>query len=97
MNSKYGELVPDTMPDVPDGTCRMHTPLVLTTDMWPSHVDDQDPSSPVEQWVMEHSINGYSLGFDYSQRRPDRDMVVGMQRVVVIALRDVIAARMDTD
>lgn len=83
--------------DTTDDGFQMRTPLVLTTDVWPSRTDSDDPASPIEHWTMEHEINGYSAGFDYHPTRPDRETVAKCQKAVIVALRDAVTSQYADD
>ena len=72
------------------GGFTVHTPLVVSTDVWPSYADTEDPATPVLGWVAETSINGFSLGFDYSDDKPTGEAIERVQAVVFRALRDAV-------
>jgi hypothetical protein len=88
---------PVTAPDARSGGFQVRTPLVLTADVWPEHETTDDASTPITGWQVEHSINGYSLGFDESRTEPDGDQITKMQKAIVIALRDLIAGVLEAD
>lgn len=73
-----------------DGEYAVHTPLVVTTDVWPSHADSEDPSTPILGWVMETSLNGYSVSFDTQDDEPTEQDIERVQRGVFVALRDAV-------
>lgn len=71
-----------------DGGFLVHTPLVLTTAVWPSHADTEDPSTPILGWVMENELNGCSMGFRYLDDEPTAEDVERFQWKVFAAIRD---------
>lgn len=76
-----------------DGSYTIHTPLVLSTDVWPSHADDEDPTTPILGWVVESSLNGFSFGIEYVDDEPTPDVIERFQRGAFVALRDAALGR----
>lgn len=85
-----------TVDDNDSGGFRVHSPLTIVVDVWPSHEDLEDHETPIINWVAEYSLNcgdtGYSLGFVEFAERPNGDDLRDPLNDITIALRDTIRA-----